>query len=214
MKKTLYILLAALFTLTACKKEQGCMDAIATNYNSDAEEDDNSCIYNLIGGSWLTISTQEEGSVSATMMGVTVFDSSWTNIETDSLEPYRLKFNSDGSAQSYLSDESIEETLNWSQSGNQLTITDSDSSFTLTVLSVDDKNSSLLMSFSETDNDDGMIVTYSIQQTLNFTRDLNTFNSSNINLRRTNKVNWIKNRLISNNKLENKTKFKNNILNK
>ena len=33
------------------------------------------------------------------------------------------------------------------------------------------------MSFSETDNDDGMIVTYSIQQTLNFTRDLNTFNS-------------------------------------
>ena len=213
MKKPLYILLAALFTFTACKKEQGCMDTIATNYNADAEEDDNSCMYNLVGGSWLTTSTQEEGTVTATMMGVTVFDSSWTNIETDSLEPYRLKFNSDGTAQSYLSDESIEETLSWTQSGNQLTINDSDTSFTLTVLSVDDKNSSLLMSFSETDNDDGIIMTYSIQQTLNFTRDLNTFNSSNINLR-TNQVNWIKNRLISNNKLENNIKINNNTLNK
>ena len=109
MKKLIYSLITISFIFTSCSKEQGCMDAIATNYNADAEEDDNSCIYNLVGGSWLTISTQEEGSVSATMMGVTMFDSSWTNIETDSLEPYRLKFNSDGTAQSYLSDESIEE---------------------------------------------------------------------------------------------------------
>lgn len=29
---------------TSCKKEKGCMNKIATNYNADAEEDDGSCI--------------------------------------------------------------------------------------------------------------------------------------------------------------------------
>ena len=40
MKKTILILFACSLIFTACKKEQGCMDAIATNYNADAEEDD------------------------------------------------------------------------------------------------------------------------------------------------------------------------------
>ena len=33
--------------LSACKKEQGCTDPLATNYDENAEEDDNSCVYEL-----------------------------------------------------------------------------------------------------------------------------------------------------------------------
>ena len=155
------------------------------------------------------------GTITATMMGVTVWDSSWTNIETDSLEPYRLKFNSDGTAQSYLADGSIEETISWSQNGDQLTITDSDTSFALTVLSVDATNSSLSMSMSGTENDDGVIMTYNIQQTLNFTREMNTFHANNAS-QRTGKTNWTNKRWESSNKLAKKIKNKitNNRLNK
>ena len=35
----------ALMMASSCKKEQGCMDSSATNYNSEAEEDDGSCTY-------------------------------------------------------------------------------------------------------------------------------------------------------------------------
>ena len=40
MKKIIYLLLVVSFVFTACKKEQGCTDTMATNYNVDAEEDD------------------------------------------------------------------------------------------------------------------------------------------------------------------------------
>lgn len=35
------------FTIVSCKKE-GCTDATATNYNSDAKKDDGSCIYPVV----------------------------------------------------------------------------------------------------------------------------------------------------------------------
>ena len=135
--------------------------------------------------------------MTATMMGIQIYDTSYTNIQTDSLEPYKLKFNSDGSADSYLADGSLEETISWSQNGDQITITDSDTSFILTVLSLDANNSTLSMSMFETDVEEGVTFTFNLQQKLNFTRDRNGFQSSNLN-QRIGHINWFNNKKIIN----------------
>ena len=44
-----YLLILCVFVLFSCKKEQGCTDQIAINFNSTAEEDDGSCIYSVGG---------------------------------------------------------------------------------------------------------------------------------------------------------------------
>jgi hypothetical protein len=66
--KTLMMLSALIFAssvLSSCKKEEGCTDPNATNYNPDAKKDDNSCTY-----------AQVEGTV--TKSGILSGNETWT----------------------------------------------------------------------------------------------------------------------------------------
>jgi hypothetical protein len=54
--KKLVAILCVLMTLSSCKKE-GCTDAFAVNYSSEAEKDDSSCIFEGRVVFWFTAST-------------------------------------------------------------------------------------------------------------------------------------------------------------
>ena len=157
MKKLLYTLLAVSFIFTACKKEEGCTDAIATNYNADAEDDDNSCIYSIVG-TWSPTSAAVIANVS--MSDITLLDTSYTM--TPSNEDWEftdVRFTADG--QMIMDGD----TMQYSYSGNVLTVTEDDETetSTCTVTSTD-----MVVILNDTEEEDGMTMTSDI--TLNHTR--------------------------------------------
>ena len=64
MKKIIYLFLTVSLIFSSCKKEEGCMDSAATNYNADADEQDDasSCMYAISGYVWETTSIVLNGS--------------------------------------------------------------------------------------------------------------------------------------------------------
>jgi len=168
MKKVLYTLLAVSLIFTACKKEEGCTDAIATNYNADAEDDDNSCIYSIVG-IWTPTSVSVTQSMTATVMGQIVdsYDTTFTTAPADVGMEGDVEFTADGN----MYDEG--DTNSYTYSGNVLTITEDGESETQTCTVT---STSLTVSFSETETytEDYMgqeaTITESFDMTLNATR--------------------------------------------
>ena len=99
MKKFIYLFFTITIIFSSCSKEEGCTDSLAINYNVDAENDDGSCEYGVVGGEWVTQSITTSGSMTVSLAGITMLDSAinYTETNADSLEPYKLIFNENSS---------------------------------------------------------------------------------------------------------------------
>ena len=173
MKKFIYLFLAITVIFSSCKKEEGCTDSLATNFNIDAENDDGSCIFGITGGSWITQSIETTGSMTVSLGGFPLLDSTLNIIETnpDSLEPYKLTFTDNGLYTEYDNLDNVTEGGTWSVLGDQLTINTPDTTFLMVIESIDRENAVLSMDFIESSSDDGVTIDIDLTQTINSIRE-------------------------------------------
>ena len=172
MKKIIYSFIAIAFIFSSCTKEEGCTDSLATNFNIDAENDDGSCIYGFAGGEWITQSIVSSGSMSVSMMGIPMLDSTINYIETnpDSIEPYKLVINDDGTYMEYDNSNSIVEGGTWSVISDELTVNTPDTSLVFSIISLDKNSASFSINFVESSTDMGMTFDIDLTQTINTNR--------------------------------------------
>ncbi len=173
MKKTIYLLLAVTVIFTACQKEEGCTDTRATNFSSNAEEDDGSCNYSIAGGEWITQSIGSNGTMTVSMGGFPVLDSAISYLETnpDSLEPYKLAFSDNNTYIEYDQSNQEVEGGTWSLSGDQLTINTPDTTYVGTLDNVNKTEATIIFQWIESSSDGGFEFDVNLTQTLYLNRD-------------------------------------------
>lgn len=184
MKKIIYTLFAVSILFTACKKEEGCMDTIATNYNPDAELDEGNCTYGIVGGSWITNSEVVDIHMVATMGGMVVMDSTWTETETnkDSMETVTLKFSDNGDFNAWDNNNNLVDNGTWVQSGTTITVT-TDTVMVGEIISVTKTNLVHKVVGSQIINDMGIDFDIDFVFTADHTRDENGFTFNNASKR-------------------------------
>ena len=175
MKKYIYFLFAFALIFSSCTKEEGCTDSLATNFNVDAENDDGSCVYGVVGGEWITQSITASGSMTASMMGIPIMDSiiNYTETNPDSLEPYKLVFNDNGTYMEYDNSNVVIEGGTWSASSDELTINTPDTTLVLSINSLDKNSASFNINFVENTTDPimGININIDLTQTINTNRN-------------------------------------------
>ena len=174
MKKYIFFFIAFALVFSSCTKEEGCTDPLATNFNVDAENDDGSCIFGLAGGEWITQSITSTGSLTATMMGFPLLDSTinYTETNPDSLEPYKLVIDDNGTYMEYDNSNNVVEGGSWSATNDQLTINTPDTTLVLDIISLDKNQVSFSINFVENSTDPTLGITFNIDltQTINSNR--------------------------------------------
>ena len=174
MKKFIYFFFAFSIIFSSCTKEEGCTDPLATNFNVDAENDDGSCIFGLAGGEWITQSITSTGSLTATMMGFPLLDSTinYTETNPDSLEPYKLVIDDNGTYMEYDNSNNVVEGGSWSATDDQLTINTPDTTLVLDIISLDKNQATFSINFVENSTDPTLGITFNIDltQTINSNR--------------------------------------------
>ena len=170
MKKITYIFLVISIIFVSCTKEEGCTDPIAANYNSEAENDNGSCNYTIVGV-WSATSVDFSITQTATLLGQTIFsyDTSYTLTPQDADWDFEdnIEFTSSGTI--ITPDASDNET--YTTSGNTLTIVDLDGEESESTFTVSKTSLSITMLDSETETDlTGVTNSFSSEMTINCTR--------------------------------------------
>ena len=173
MKNFIYLFLAIAFIFSSCTKEEGCTDSLATNFNVDAENDDGSCIYGFAGGEWITQSILVSGSITASMMGVPILDSTinYTETNPDSLDPYKLVMNDNGTYMEYDNSNTVVEGGTWSATSDVLTVNTPDTTLVLSIISLDKNSASFAANLVESSNENGVTIDFDLTQTINSIRE-------------------------------------------
>ena len=111
--------------------------------------------------------------MTVSMMGIPIIDSVINYIETnaDSLEPYKLTFEDDNTFTEHDQLNTEVESGTWSISGDVLTVNMDDTTFLLTLNTLNKDNLSMTMSIIENGTEDGVTFNVNIAQKINATRE-------------------------------------------
>ena len=196
MKKLLYLFLAVAFIFTACKKEEGCTNSMATNYNADAEEDDGSCTYSIVGV-WTPTSMALESSYTYYQNGILIYsmDTSYTSTSSDpDWEPSTIEFTANGDMK-----EDGEVIGTYTYSNNTLTMNEDGETTTLTSCTVTATTFTGTMSETEVDDDgQGGVETSSLTYFITCSRNTSGLTNTTVNQRKGNSSWFNKSNLLKN----------------